>query len=92
MRLIDGYALTKQATNIYKEMLGTDIGHGIGIVTRMISDAPTITIDDLRPKGRWKVKQHKLFGVSYDYVCSNCGCDYALAEYPYCPHCGAKME
>ena len=42
--------------------------------------------------GRWELKRHKLFGNSYDYVCSVCGCDYALAEYDYCPHCGAKMR
>ena len=42
--------------------------------------------------GRWMIKQHKIFGNSYDYVCSVCGCDYALAEYNYCPNCGAKMD
>ena len=42
--------------------------------------------------GRWELKRHKLFGNSYDYVCSACGCDYALAEYNYCPNCGAKMD
>ena len=42
--------------------------------------------------GRWEKKKHKIFGNSYDYVCSVCGCDYALAEYNYCPNCGAKMD
>ena len=42
--------------------------------------------------GRWMLKRHKIFGNSYDYMCSVCGCDYALAEYNYCPHCGAKMD
>jgi hypothetical protein len=42
--------------------------------------------------GRWEHKKHKLFGNTYDYVCSVCGCDYALAEYNYCPNCGAKMD
>ena len=42
--------------------------------------------------GRWLQKKHKIFGNAYDYVCSECGCDYALAEYNYCPNCGAKME
>ena len=42
--------------------------------------------------GEWKIKKHKIFGNSYDYVCSVCGCDYALAEYNYCPNCGAKMD
>ena len=42
--------------------------------------------------GRWLQKKHKIFGNSYDYVCSECGCDYALAEYNYCPNCGCKMD
>lgn len=42
--------------------------------------------------GRWLQKKHKIFGNEYDYVCSECGCDYALAEYKYCPNCGAKMD
>ncbi|MBQ7003100.1 MAG: hypothetical protein IJN57_03910 [Oscillospiraceae bacterium] len=42
--------------------------------------------------GRWVSKKHKIIGNSYDYVCSVCGCDYALAEYDYCPNCGAKMD
>ena len=42
--------------------------------------------------GRWLQKKHKIFGNAYDYVCSECGCDYALAEYNYCPNCGAKMD
>ena len=42
--------------------------------------------------GRWLQKKHKIFGNAYDYVCSECGCDYALAENNYCPNCGAKMD
>lgn len=42
--------------------------------------------------GRWLDSKHKIFSNTYDYVCSNCGCDYALAKYNYCPSCGAKMQ
>lgn len=42
--------------------------------------------------GHWEQKKHKLFRNTYDYVCSVCGCDYALAEYDYCPNCGSKMD
>ena len=42
--------------------------------------------------GRWLGSKHKIFSNTYDYVCSECGCDYALAEYNYCPNCGAKMD
>ena len=42
--------------------------------------------------GRWLDSKHKIFSNTYDYVCSNCRCDYALAKYNYCPNCGAKMD
>lgn len=42
--------------------------------------------------GQWIRKRHRIFGLAYDYVCSVCGCDYALAEYTYCPNCGARMD
>ena len=42
--------------------------------------------------GRWLGSKHKIFSTTYDYVCSKCGCDYALAKYNYCPNCGAKMD
>lgn len=60
----------------------------------LVKEAFEMAKADLRPvrHGRWELKRHKLFGNSYDYVCSACGCDYALAEYNYCPHCGAKMD
>ena len=41
-RLIDADALVRQAIDRYKEMMGTDIGHGMGVITSMIIDAPTI--------------------------------------------------
>lgn len=63
----------------------------VGIRRIDLSYLPTIEAEPVR-HGRWERKRHKLFGNSYDYVCSACGCDYALAEYNYCPHCGAKMD
>lgn len=62
-----------------------DFNRDIEIVRSVIEAEPV-------RHGRWELKRHKLFGNSYDYVCSACGCDYALAEYNYCPHCGAKMD
>lgn len=61
------------------------------ICTQEINSIPAA---DVAPvvHGRWLQKKHKIFGNVYDYVCSECGCDYALAEYNYCPNCGAKMD
>ena len=65
--------------------------HLTNYATLILQEAPTIEAEPVR-HGQWMIKQHKIFGNSYDYVCSVCGCDYALAEYNYCPHCGAKMD
>lgn len=56
-----------------------------------IEDADTLDFAPIR-HGEWEQKKHKIFGNTYEYVCSVCGCDYALAEYKYCPNCGAKMD
>ena len=64
---------------------------GLDRAQRVILDAPASDVAPVR-HGRWLDSKHKIFSNTYDYVCSNCGCDYALAKYNYCPHCGAKMD
>ena len=67
------------------------LGHDAIEVLGMIYEMPAADVSPVR-HGRWLQKKHKIFGNAYDYVCSECGCDYALAEYNYCPNCGAKMD
>ena len=62
-----------------------------GGARKLMEDAPAVDAVEV-VHGRWEQKKHKIFGNTYDYVCSVCGCDYALAEYNYCPNCGAKMD
>ena len=64
---------------------------GIESVLEYVENLPAA---DVAPvvHGRWLQKKHKIFGNAYDHVCSECGCDYALAEYNYCLNCGAKMD
>ena len=61
------------------------------ICTQEISSIPVADVAPVR-HGRWLGSKHKIFSNTYDYVCSKCGCDYALAKYNYCPNCGAKMD
>lgn len=42
MRLIDGNRLVKETMPQYKELMGTDIGHGMGMMLAEINAAPTI--------------------------------------------------
>lgn len=84
MRLVNAH--------LVQEIADREIGgETASLVQYVLSHTPTIEAEPVR-HGRWERKRHKLFGNSYDYVCSACGCDYALAEYDYCPNCGAKMD
>ena len=67
------------------------LGHDAIEVLGMIYEMPTADVAPVR-HGRWLGSKHKIFSNTYDYVCSKCGCDYALAKYNYCPNCGAKMD
>ena len=88
MRPIDADALIRRAVERYKEMMGTDIGHGMGIIASMITDSPVLTLDDLRPKGRWE-NPHKP-------RCSNCKKparrDSSGGLLPVCLYCLADMR
>ena len=55
-------------------------------VVDMLESRPTITLDDLRPKGRWL---HRNNGVAY---CSECDIDAVEDRTNLCPNCGADMR
>ena len=60
----------------------------LSVVEGMIATLPTITLDDLRPKGRWIER----YGVSeYKYECSVCHLGSDLMT-DFCGHCGADMR
>ena len=69
----------------------------LSVVEGMIATLPTITLDDLRPKGRWVDKK------SENVWCSVCQCHplkdmdkdsvyYWKYEPDFCPNCGADMR
>lgn len=66
MRPIDAEALIRRAIERYKEMMGTDIGHGMGIIASMITDAKTI---DAVPVVRCEDCKHRR--NDEDYVCGH---------------------
>ena len=106
MRLIDADALIeilKQWQRNAEKSRPDDVGlkefnHGVmGLAQAAVAQMPTITLDDLRPKGKWKI-------VKDDYDCELMRCSVCREEfydgdndtvdcmYNYCPNCGAKME
>jgi hypothetical protein len=75
---------------------------GVLYVADLIDDAPTISPDEVRVKGKWIVEQT---AIGKDYtLCSVCKTDFkfrtdkgTLAQLdmrgmPFCPQCGSKME
>lgn len=60
----------------------------LSVAEGMIATLPTLTLDDLRPKGRWIER----YGVSeYKYECSVCHLGSDLMT-DFCGHCGADMR
>ena len=57
-------------------------------IRSLLWNQPIITLDDLRPKGRWLER----YGVSeYKYECSVCNMGSDLMT-DFCPNCGADMR
>ena len=79
MRPIDADAICKNCRD----------RHGKTDCFCMLAGAPTLTLDDLRPKGRWDPDWWRP-------KCSLCGFQGSVFDVPvnpfnYCPNCGAKM-
>lgn len=93
MRPIDADALKESVENLFCEKCYERGGAfcadcALHYLIQYSDKLPTLTLDDLRPKGKW-VKN----GWN-DYSCSKCETQYvgkgALA-WNYCPHCGARL-
>ena len=71
MRLIDGNILVSELMPYFQEHLGTDVGHGIGMVLNEICAAPTV---DAVPvvHGRWIEQDDYPDDAYYHHKCSNC--------------------
>lgn len=108
MRAIDADALKREIVDFKVKLCPENRDYGVGyfsalsVVEGMLACAPTLTLDDLRPKGRWVKKPWKLLGcvLRYDTVCSECGFDApefaagggSTVLTKFCHNCGAKME
>lgn len=67
----------------------------LSVVEGMIETLPALTLDDLRPKGRWGPNEPE--GDVW-FHCSECGTEISTSwnydcdeMWNYCPHCGADM-
>lgn len=103
MKAIDADALLQRWNNLLPRMARDKDGAvpiDFCLAIHEVSASPTLTLDDLRPKGRW-------IGTGYDgyadgclvydlWECSECraefGCVGDPPPYEFCPSCGADMR
>lgn len=102
MRLIDADALIDNIKSEFEGAANLMASSGALFAVMALKSAPTLELDNLRPKGRWVKKPWKVLGcvLRYDTVCSECGfdaptfadggCSTVLTK--FCHNCGAKME
>lgn len=64
----------------------------LSVVEGMIATLPTITLDDLRPKGRWIMKETMIRSpFAKNAYCSECNEETSFLH-DFCPYCGADMR
>lgn len=64
----------------------------LSVVEGMIAMLPTITLDDLRPKGRWIMKETMIRSpFAKNAYCSECNEETSFLH-DFCPYCGADMR
>lgn len=94
MRPIDADAVIKNLGDIVasKNRFGRGIEAGISNAILRLENASTLTIDDLRPKGRWKPLPEDDREQMIGDQCSLCGYEHFGSRFNFCPHCGADMR
>ena len=90
MQLIDADAVIDRYYAEYEKQDICDGDEDRDWLKKCIEEAPTISPESLRPKGRWLDAEDYMF-------CSKCGmqwnyCDNDTQDFNYCPNCGAVSE
>lgn len=80
MKAIDGEELMDRVDFILSRLKSADLVSVFQTLKSYLENAPTLTLDDLRPKGRWE-----------DGTCTNCG-QVDFSKPNFCPNCGADMR
>ena len=98
MRPIDADVLMEEVlkgTIISDDLYGMGIMAGVDSFAKKLKAAPTLALDDLRPKGRWEVIEDYVSSLGYTvidgYRCSLCK-EESREALDFCGHCGADMR
>ena len=90
MRLIDVDELRKHAVKVCFHN-APECGEFYAVGTCDIDIMPTIDPESLRPTAHWNIERTDCRDVILCWKCDKCGRP-SRDDYPYCPHCGAKMD
>ena len=91
MRPIDADALLQRWNDIVPRMVRDKDGRipiDFLVVINGVGTTPTLTLDDLMPKGRW-IAQDETFTK---FMCSVCESKNYGGHEKFCPNCGARMD
>lgn len=92
MKAIDGEELMDRVDFILSRLKSTELVSVFQNLKSYLENAHTLTLDDLRPKGRW---ESPLSIRGRQVRCSVCGVRrdvYTQAGWDFCPNCGADMR
>lgn len=89
MKAIDGEELMDRVDFILSRLKSAELVSVFQTLKSYLENAPTLTLDDLRPKGRWEP-------VDARYSrCTNCKRERNIQTqigWGFCPSCGADMR
>lgn len=92
MRAINGEELMDRVDFILSRVKTPEMVRVFQTLKSYLENAPTLTLDDLRPKGRW-VHKRSIYDPNI-YICSNCKEQISILgnKLPSCPYCIADMR
>lgn len=92
MRAIDGGRLIDSLESA-KRGRGIEVDLVYSLIQEGIRQLPTLSVDDLRPKGRWEwLGPYRYNNDGMIGTCSVCKERLRLFAHNYCPNCGADMR
>ena len=93
MRLIDAEAFEKELKNVKKEYeQSTSSEYSNGSINGLLH---ALDLIKCTPTYEWRNEARWLYEGDHEYSCSECGEAIIMngpEEFPFCPHCGARME
>lgn len=92
MKPIDGDDLLRRINFLLATIYTPEFVEILKALKEHLEKAPTLTLDDLRPKGRWIMKETMIRSpFAKNAYCSECNEETSFLH-DFCPSCGADMR